>query len=120
MENKATVDAQVLVETTTAWDGRVFPAYPTGTPQIVVKRFSFPPHSVTDWHYHPVINAGLVISGQLTIVCRDGEERTFKAGDPLVEITNRIHRGENRSDEPADMVIVYATTPGAPLAEPAH
>ncbi len=78
---------------------------------------SFPPHAVTDWHTHPVINAGIVISGQLTIVCRDGEEHTFHAGDALCEISNRVHRGENRSDLPADIVVFYASTPGAILVE---
>lgn len=116
MENKAQVKATVLAETTKAWDGSSLPGYPTGNPQIIIKRFSFPPNTVTDWHYHPVINAGLVISGQLTIVCKDGEERTFYAGDAIVEITGKAHRGENRSDETADLVIVYASTPGEPLA----
>jgi quercetin dioxygenase-like cupin family protein len=116
MENKQEVDAKVLVETTTSWDGSAFPAYPTGQPQVIIKRFSFPPHAVTGWHTHPVINAGLVISGDLTIVCKDGEEHTFHTGDPIVEISNRVHRGENRTDKPVDIVVFYASTPGAALA----
>jgi quercetin dioxygenase-like cupin family protein len=117
--NQKEVEAKVLVETTTAWDGSAFPAYPNGTPQVIIKRFAFPPRAVTGWHTHPVINAGLVISGELTIVCQDGEERTFHAGDPIVEISNRVHRGENRTDAPTDIVVFYASTPGAILAEPA-
>jgi quercetin dioxygenase-like cupin family protein len=117
MDNTNAVTAKILVETTTSWDGSAFPTYPSGQPQVIIKRFSFPPHAVTDWHTHPVINAGIVISGQLTIVCRDGEEHTFHAGDALCEISNRVHRGENRSDLPADIVVFYASTPGAILAE---
>jgi hypothetical protein len=36
-----------------------------------------------------------------------------------VEISNRAHRGENRTDAPVDIVVFYASTPGAILSEPA-
>jgi quercetin dioxygenase-like cupin family protein len=116
MENSSKVNTSVLVETTKSWDGSAFPAYPTGTPQVVIKHFFFPPHAVTDWHSHPVINAGMILSGELTIVCENGEEKTFKAGEPIVEISNRKHRGENRTDSVTEMVMFYASTPGEPLA----
>lgn len=104
-----------LVKTETAWDGSALPDYPVGKPEIIIDRISFPAHHVTDWHYHSVINAGVILSGELTIVCKNGKEKTFFAGEPIVECVGEIHRGENRGDIPADIIMFYDSTPGQPI-----
>ena len=104
-----------LVKTQIAWDGSVLTEYPSGKPEIIIDRISFHPHHVTNWHYHSVINAGVILSGELTIVCKDGKEKTFHAGEPIVECVGEIHRGENRGDIPADIIMFYDSTPGQPI-----
>lgn len=114
-ENKGGPEVKTLIKTENSWDGSPLPAYPLEKPEIIIDRIRFPPHHATEWHYHSVINAGVVISGALTIVCRDGKEKTFHAGDPLVECVGVVHRGENRGDIPVDIIMFYDTTPGLPI-----
>ena len=41
----------------------------------------------------------------------------LKAGDALVEMIGTVHYGENRGDEPAEVVMFYAGTEGLALKE---
>lgn len=104
-----------LVKNQTAWDGSSLPDYPSCKPEIIIDRVSFPPHHITDWHYHSVINAGVILSGELTIVCKDGKEKTFHAGEPIVECVGEVHRGENRGDICTDIIMFYDSIPGQPI-----
>ena len=115
LKSKEGTVTKTLIKTETAWDGSALPDYPVGKPEIIIDRISFPPHHVTDWHYHSVINAGVILSGELTIVCKDGKEKTFLAGEPIVECVEEIHRGENRGDITADIIMFYDSTPGQPI-----
>lgn len=40
-------------------------------------------------HRHSVVNAGVVLRGELTVVSDAGAERTFRAGEALVELSER-------------------------------
>lgn len=113
-----TIKSRLLTETTTSWDGTPLPPYPDRQPQVTIKEFIFSPHCTTEWHSHDVINTGYVLEGELTIVCRDGLERTFRAAEPIVECVGTIHRGENRTDTPTRIVMFYAAAPDLPLSKP--
>lgn len=112
--------SEKLVETSTAWDGSPLPAYPTAKPVVSIYKYVFPPHTVTNPHFHKVINCGVVLSGTLTIVGKNGESHDFKAGDPLVETVGGIHHGENRGDEDAIIIMFYAGDGQTPLSTPAQ
>ncbi len=105
-----------LVETSTAWDGSTLPSYPSGTPVISIYKYVFPPHTVTNPHFHKVINCGVVMSGTLTIVRKDGSFHDFHAGEPLVETDGVIHHGENRGVVDAVVVMIYAGDGKTPLS----
>ncbi|WP_312240861.1 hypothetical protein [Pantoea sp.] len=60
---KPEVTVEKLLETEHSWDGALYPAYPTGTPQLSVLKITIPPHSSLDWHQHPVANAAYVQQG---------------------------------------------------------
>lgn len=60
--------SQKLIETSIAWDGSPLPAYPTGRPVVSIYKYVFPPHTITNPHFHKIINCGIVLSGTLTIV----------------------------------------------------
>jgi hypothetical protein len=61
-----------------------------------------------------VINAGVLISGQLTIVTADGKTLHLKAGDPIVEVVNTLHYGINQGKVPAEIIVFYAGAVGTP------
>lgn len=92
-----------LLVSSWSWDGAELPAYPAGRPQLSILRYTLAPHSQLPPHVHRIINCGVVISGALTVVALDGTERTFHAGEAIIEMCDRAHYGENRGDEPVDL-----------------
>ncbi|MDO4160900.1 MAG: cupin domain-containing protein [Prevotellaceae bacterium] len=111
------VKADKLLETTTSWNGAKLPQYPEGEPQINIIRYTIKPHTKMKTHRHAIINGGIMLKGELTIVSETGEEKTFKAGDALVETTGTWHYGENKGDEPVEVVMFYAGAKGKALSE---
>jgi quercetin dioxygenase-like cupin family protein len=97
-----------LVKSTQSWNGELLPAYPQGQPEITILRISIPAGTQLDTHSHPVINAGVLISGQLTVVTADGKTLHLQAGDPIVEVVNTLHYGINQGKVPAEIIVFYA------------
>lgn len=109
------VHADVLAKTSTSWDGSRLPAYPKGTPEITILRIKIPPGVQVPLHKHPVINAGVLLSGQLTVVTDDNRTLHLKAGDAIVEVVNKWHYGKNEGKRPAELIVFYAGTEGKPI-----
>lgn len=108
----------VLLRTTDAWDGSRYRTYPRQQPEITVVRYTIPPHAVLPWHTHPAINVGYVLSGHLSAVRRsDGRRLALGPGDVVPEMVGGAHRGET-GDEPVELIVFYAGTPGQPLTVP--
>ena len=116
---KQEVKIERLIETSNAWDGSSLPAYPQTQPVITINKYTFPPHSVTNLHFHKIINCGVILSGTLTVVGEDGTSKFFHAGDPIVETVGTIHHGENRGDEDVVVLMFYAGDGITPLSFPA-
>ena len=116
---KQEVKVEKLIETSNAWDGSSLPAYPQTQPVITINKYTFPPHSVTNLHFHKIINCGVILSGTLTVVGEDGTSKSFHAGDPIVETVGTIHHGENRGDEDVVVLMFYAGDGITPLSFPA-
>jgi len=110
------VRSAVLAKATHSWDGSPLPAYPRGTPEITVVRIEIPPHTKLPLHQHPMINVGLMLSGTLTVTTDANATLHLKTGDPIIEVVNKWHYGENTGDIPAVIVVVYAGEQGAPLS----
>ena len=115
---KQEVKVERLIETSNAWDGSSLPAYPQTQPVITINKYIFPPHSVTNLHFHKIINCGVILSGTLTVVSEDGTSKFFHAGDPIVETLGTIHHGENRGDEDVVVLMFYAGDGVTPLSFP--
>ena len=111
-----TCETEVLAKSRSSWDGTPLPQYPRGQPEVTILRITIPPKAKLAMHKHPVINAGVLLKGQLTVVADD--ERTFdlKTGDSIVELVNEWHYGKNNGDEPAEIIMFYAGTPDTPIA----
>jgi quercetin dioxygenase-like cupin family protein len=71
-------------------------------------KISIPPHARLPMHHHPVINAGLLTKGELTVITREGEKRRLCAGDPIVEVVNTMHYGINEGTKTAEIIVWYA------------
>ena len=105
-----------LARTSQSWDGVELPDYPAGKPELVVRRYVFPRGSKLGWHHHPVINYGILQQGELTIIGINGEEKTVRAGEAVVEMVGTIHHGENRGDKTVVLDMYYVSQKGTPLA----
>jgi len=104
-----------LAKTTHSWNGALLPAYPQGQPEVTILRITLPPGVRLETHLHPVINAGVLLSGELTVVTTAGKTLVLKAGDPIVEVVETLHHGFNSGKAPAEILVVYAGIEGKPV-----
>jgi quercetin dioxygenase-like cupin family protein len=111
-----TVSAKVLARSHRSWNGAALPGYPSDTAEISVLRIEIAPGAKLPLHSHPVINAGYLISGELTVITEQGATLHLKAGEAVIEVVNTWHLGRNEGDVPAVIVVFYAGTPGTPLS----
>jgi quercetin dioxygenase-like cupin family protein len=109
------IEANVLIKTTKSWNGATLPSYSEGQPEITIIRYTFAPGASIPMHMHPVINAGVLLKGELNIFTKTGEKIALKAGEPLVELFKEWHSGSNPGAEPVDLIVVYTGTVGTPL-----
>lgn len=109
------VDVAVLSKTGSSWDGTALPEYTKGKPEITILRIRIPPGAELPLHKHPVINAGLLLSGELTVVTEDNRTLHLRAGEPIVEVVNTWHYGKNEGTIPAEIIVFYAGIIDTPI-----
>ena len=112
----ATVQSTELIRTSQSWDGVELPDYLQGRPELVAVKYVFPAGQKLGWHHHPVMNYGILVQGELTIIGQDGKEKTVHEGEPVVEMVNTIHHGENRGNKPVILYMFYLSQKDLPLA----
>ena len=106
--NHASISFKELVRSSKSWDAKLLVPYPQGQPEITILKITIPAGARLETHSHPVINAGVLVSGELTVKTRDGKVLRLKAGDPIVEVVNTLHYGMNEGTVPAEIVVFYA------------
>ena len=116
MEKVSTVQTTELIRTSQSWDGVDLPDYLVGKPEIVGIKYEIPAGQKLGWHDHPVMNFGIMIDGELTIISIDGKEKTVYAGEAVVEMVGTIHHGENRGTKPVVLYMFYLSQEGLPLS----
>lgn len=110
----AGVQSEVLLSTSSSWDGVPYGAYPEGTPQISVRKVMIPARGELEWHAHPMPSAAYVLSGEITVVAqKDGTRQHFTAGQVIPETVNSGHRG-SVGEYPATFIVFYAGATGLP------
>ncbi len=112
---KAPIVVKELARSSQSWDGALLPAYPQGQPRVTILRITIPAGAQLHTHHHLVINAGMLLSGELTVVARDGKTLQLKAGDPIIELVNTSHYGINHGKVPAEILVFYAGVTDAPI-----
>lgn len=110
------VQVDVLVKTSLSWDGSRLPDYSKGTPEVTILRIKIPPGVQLPLHKHAVINAGLLLNGELTVVTEDNRTLHLKAGESIVEVVNKWHYGKNEGNETAEILVFYAGALDTPIS----
>ena len=110
------VSSQELIRTSQSWDGVELPDYFQGRPELVAVKYVFPAGKKLGWHHHPVMNYGILVQGELTIIGQDGKEKVVHEGEAVVEMVNTIHHGENRGTKPVILYMFYLSQKGQQLA----
>ena len=115
-EAKPQVESTELIRTSQSWDGVELPDYFQGRPELVAVKYVFPAGQKLGWHHHPVMNYGILVQGELTIIGENGQEKTVHEGEVVVEMVNTIHHGENRGSKPVILYMFYLSQKDKPLA----
>lgn len=105
-----------LVRTSQSWDGAQLPDYLQGRPEIVGVKYEIPAGQKLGWHDHPVMNFGILVQGELTIISQEGLEKVVHEGEAVVEMVGTIHHGENRGSTPVVLYMFYLSQEGLPLS----
>ena len=104
-----------MLKTTTSWDGAELPSYPQGQPEVTIVKITVPKGVQLPMHQHPVINAGIVLKGEITVTKKSGEKIILKAGDAIAEVVDQWHFGANTGDDPAEIIVFYAGVKNEPI-----
>jgi len=110
------VQAEVLAKSTKSWNGDLMPRFPDGQPEVSILKITIQPGVKLPMHKHPLINAGVLLQGELTVYTKDGKILKMKAGDPIIEVVNKWHYGISGDKEPAVIIVFYAGTEGEKLS----
>ncbi|UUO04901.1 cupin domain-containing protein [Blastopirellula sp. J2-11] len=111
-EDGGPLKVTVLAKSTDAWDGKPLPTYPAGQPEITILRIVIPAGEKTPLHLHTVINAGVLLRGELVVHTENGLSKRLKAGDSLIELVNKPHWGANDGKVDAEIIVFYAGIQG--------
>lgn len=113
--NRNNIEVKQLAQSTKSWDGEALPQYPEGQPEVTILRIEIPAGAKLEIHHHPVINAGVLLKGELTVITDDNKTLHLKAGDSIVELVNKKHYGKNEGKEAAEIIVFYAGTENKPI-----
>ncbi|MEW4456410.1 cupin domain-containing protein [Bremerella sp. JC817] len=102
----------VVAKSIDSWDGKPLPPYPEGQPEITILRIVIPAGERTPLHTHSVINAGVMLRGELVVHMEGGGTKTLKEGDSLIELVNKPHWGQNDTKTDAEILVFYAGIQG--------
>jgi quercetin dioxygenase-like cupin family protein len=114
-QDSSGVTVSVLVKSDSSWDGTPLPAYPNTKPEITILRITIPPGVALPMHQHPVINAGVLVSGELTVVTEDHKTKHLNVGDAIVEVVGKWHYGKSTGKDPAVILVFYAGALNKPI-----
>jgi quercetin dioxygenase-like cupin family protein len=111
-----TIQVETLAKTSLSWDGNNLPDYSKGTPEITILKIKIPSGAKLPMHKHPIINAGVLLNGELTVVTEDNKTLHLKAGDSIVEVVNTLHYGKNEGADTAEIMVFYAGVKDTPIS----
>jgi len=114
-EEMRAVQTDVLAKAGLSWDGNYLPNYPKGPPELTILRIKIPPGVQLPLHKHPFINAGVLLSGELTVITEDDRTLHLKAGESIIEVVDTWHYGKNEGDGTAEILVFYVGVLDTPI-----
>ncbi|WP_062306784.1 cupin domain-containing protein [Polynucleobacter sinensis] len=114
-QNSGDIKVTQILKATKEWDGSPLPPYPLKNPEISILAYEIPSGMKLPMHKHPVINAGVMLQGRLTVIAKDGKQLILNSGDSIVELVNKWHYGINQGDIPVKIIMFYVGEVGVPL-----
>lgn len=106
------VNVRQLSKTSNSWNGKPLPDYPEGRPEVTVLQITIPAGTKIPMHKHTVINAAVILQGELTVVSDKGEKLHLKSGESIVELVESWHYGINEGNEDVELIVFYAGVKG--------
>ena len=106
------VKIEKLADSTRQWDGTLLPNYPQGQPEIKALGIKIPAGVTLPWHYHPVINAAVILDGTLELYLKNGSKKRYEKGDTLIEVVNTLHAGKAIGNKDVHLIVFYAGEKG--------
>ena len=106
------VKIERLANSTRQWDGALLPNYPQGQPEIKILKIKIPAGVTLPWHYHPVINAAVILDGTLELYLQNGSKKRYESGDTLIEVVNTLHSGKAVGSKDVHLIVFYAGEKG--------
>ena len=116
MTENNSVQTTEMIRTSQSWDGAELPDYLQGRPEVVAVKYEIPAGQKLGWHHHPVMNYGILVQGELTIIDQYVNEKVVHEGEAVVEMVGTIHHGENRGSKPVVLYMFYLSQEGLPLS----
>lgn len=113
--NLNNITVETLAKSSKSWNEEALPDYPKGKPEVTILRIKIPAGAKLEIHNHPVINAGVLLAGELTVVTEDNKTLHLKAGDSIIELVNKKHYGKNEGTETAEIIVFYAGEVNKPI-----
>lgn len=116
-ETEKDIKVEVLAKSEKAWDGSSLPDFSAAQTEVTVLRITIAPKAVLPKHKHPIINAGYMVEGHLTVHTEvPGEILKLKPGDAIIELVDKWHYGVNETDKPVVIVVMYVGPAGSVLS----
>lgn len=89
--------------------------YPAGQAHIRSEVITVPPKTAIPWHEHLVPMYAYVLEGEIEVDYEDNGVKTIKNGEAMIEAVNLPHKGLNKTNKTAKVLVVYVAATGAQL-----
>lgn len=99
--------SETIIQTNSYWNGQPIESINIQNPKVTMLRITIPVGEKLVVHKHPILNVGYLTKGELTVHSEKGEKLVLKPGDPIVELVDVWHYGENTGSEKAEIIVVY-------------
>lgn len=102
-----TANSETIIKTEVYWNQQPIDPIHINHPQVTILKITIPVGEKLSIHKHPVLNIGYMIKGELTVHSEQGDVLILKAGDPIVELVDTWHYGENTGSEDVEIIVTY-------------
>lgn len=110
-----------LKKDTKSWTFEPLSSISISQPEVTIKEIVIEPNETLPVHLHPVINAGVLLSGELTVYTEDKKKalhlKANTKNSSLIEMVGKYHYGVNESNEPAKIIVFYIAEKGQKVTE---